>query len=281
MKAARAARMVLAGAVAGAAIAAASLALLSGPRPPDSETAGGPAARAEAAPAADESRPAVAATASGLTGAAPPRRPDGTSGAGPSEPGAAALPGGPAPGSAPPRPAPAGEVRVVTPPGVTPPPAVTGPLERLPAREVPKPPAQPPKVRVLRPVMAETPGIIRAGEIRIRLPDIEPLGVDAQCRGRDGREWPCGAQALAALRAFAGGRGVQCFLPADAQEGNFAIPCRLGKTDVATWLVRQGWAKPAADRRDLAEAEAAARKEKRGMWQETPATTLAEPAPVE
>lgn len=180
----------------------------------------------------------------------------------------------PVPGPVPARPEPAGDVRVVTPPGFTRPPVVSGPLERLPARVTPKPPPGPPKTRVLRPVLVEETGIVKAGEIEVVLPGVVPLAAGATCRDGSEREWPCGARALAAMRAFVGGRGVECVLPDGARSGRFRSACRIGATDLGTWLVRQGWATAGPDAEPFLQAEEAARRDRRGQWSDKVATEL-------
>ncbi|MBT9292042.1 thermonuclease family protein [Prosthecodimorpha staleyi] len=156
------------------------------------------------------------------------------------------------------------DVRNVTPPGVTPPPAVTGPLERLPAREPVRKPLGPPKLRVLRPILVESAGVVRAGDVRVRLAGITAPASDETCRDATGQDWPCGARAAVALRAFVRGRGLQCTVPEGAREGDFVSPCRLGSEDVGRWLVRQGWAKAAGD--DLGADETEARRAGLGLW---------------
>lgn len=156
------------------------------------------------------------------------------------------------------------DVRNVTPPGVTPPPAVTGPLQRLPAREPVRKPLGPPKLRVLRPILVESAGVIRAGDVRVRLAGIAAPGAEETCRDAAGQDWPCGARAAVALRAFVRGRGLQCTVPEGAREGDFVSACRLGADDVGRWLVRQGWAKAAGG--DLGADETEARRAGLGLW---------------
>jgi endonuclease YncB( thermonuclease family) len=175
-------------------------------------------------------------------------------------------------GPAPAAPSGAVDVRNVTPPGVTPPPAVTGPLQRLPAREPVRKPLGPPKLRVLRPILVESAGVIRAGDVRVRLAGIAAPAPDETCRDGAGRDWPCGARAAVALRAFVRGRGLQCTVPEGAREGDFVSACRLGSEDVGRWLVRQGWAKAAGG--DLGADETEARRAGLGLW------AAAAPAPA-
>lgn len=159
-------------------------------------------------------------------------------------------------------------VRDVTPPGVTPPPPVTGPLERVAPPPKPVKPAGPPKPRMLRPVLVEEAGRLRAGDLVIRLPEIDAPEADRVCRDAKGRDWPCGQRAVQALRTHIRGRGVHCIVPKDMREGEVISACRVGDDDLGHWLVRHGWAWRRPDAGHLAEAESEARTAKRGLWQE-------------
>jgi hypothetical protein len=146
--------------------------------------------------------------------------------------------------------------RDVTPPGVTPAPAGLGPLVREyvpppppPVREpVPAPLIREPltdSVRWHRFILPETSNaatfVVHGRSIRIS--GVLALARDATCRNAAEEDWPCGDVALEALRHFLLGRPVDCsFLAADKSDPLIA-PCRVGRTDLGSWLLRQGWAK--------------------------------------
>lgn len=157
----------------------------------------------------------------------------------------------------------AAEIRNVTPPGVTPGPAVKGPLIREPT---PPPPPDPPRWRrFFLPVTTDAATFV-VKRLTIHVKGVAPPAATATCRLADGSPWPCGRMALFSLRRFLHGRAVECyFAPPESDE--VTAPCRVGPTDLANWLVRNGWAKPKglASPEALA-AETAARCDHLGMW---------------
>lgn len=143
--------------------------------------------------------------------------------------------------------------RDVTPPGMTPAPVGPGPLVREPIPAPPKPPV------VRDPVLASPPDSLRWHRFilpettdaatfvvhgrSIRIAGVLALARGATCHDAAGEDWPCGDVALEALRHFLLGRPVDCsFLGADKSDPLIA-PCRVGRTDLGSWLLRQGWAK--------------------------------------
>ena len=87
--------------------------------------------------------------------------------------------------------------------------------------------------------------------------------------GREGQELPCGAAAKTALRQLIRARAVVCDLPEPGEQKSFTARCAVSGTDLSTWLVRQGWAKPNDPPEPaLADAAEAAKSERIGLWQE-------------
>jgi len=173
--------------------------------------------------------------------------------------------------------------RDVTPPGVTPAPVGPGPLIR---EYVPPPP---PPVRVLVPpplvhepvsdplrwhrfILPETTDaatfVVDGRSIRIA--GVFALARSATCRNAAEEDWPCGDVALEAFRHFLLGRPVECsFLGADASDPLIA-PCRVGRTDLGSWLLRQGWAKAGSQASPrYRQAAGDARCADRGLWHGT------------
>jgi endonuclease YncB( thermonuclease family) len=107
--------------------------------------------------------------------------------------------------------------RDVTPPGVTPAPITSGPLIREPL-----PPPPPEKPRWHRYFLPETTdaATFLVQNRTIRLAGVDALPRGGVCRLADGGNWPCGTNALFALRRFLGGRAIECFFmtKADAPE---------------------------------------------------------------
>ncbi len=52
--------------------------------------------------------------------------------------------------------------------------------------------------------------------------------------------------ARTAFRAWLRGRSISCELPEETEPGALAVPCLVGKDDVAAWLVDNGWVRAEA-----------------------------------
>ena len=103
----------------------------------------------------------------------------------------------------------------------------------------------------------------------IRLNGIVASKADAQCHDKQGKNWPCGAAAKTALRRLVRARAVVCDLPEPGEQKSFTARCAVSGTDLSTWMVRQGWAKPNDPPEPaLADAAEAAKFERIGLWQE-------------
>jgi endonuclease YncB( thermonuclease family) len=110
-------------------------------------------------------------------------------------------------------------------------------------------------------------GTLKAGEVVIKLDGIVARPTDAQCQDEKGNSWPCGAAAKAALRRLVRARAIVCALPETAEQKSFTTRCAVSGTDLSTWMVRQGWAKPSDPPEPvLAEAARAAKAERIGFW---------------
>lgn len=133
-------------------------------------------------------------------------------------------------------------------------------VERLPAKPVPKvrKPA-PSTLRLVRPLI-DQPGELTSGTQTVVLAHIVAASLDRQC-GVSGR--PCGRQARTALRQLVRGRTVHCEILARTQPPR--AQCKIGKTDLAQWLVEQGWAE-ASPGGPFEAQMAQARRRKTGLW---------------
>ena len=118
-------------------------------------------------------------------------------------------------------------------------------------------------------VMVSDSGTLEAGDVVIRLNGIVASKADAQCQDEKGKSWPCGAAAKTALRRLVRARAVVCDLPEPGEQKSFTARCAVSGTDLSTWMVRQGWAKPNDPPEPaLADAAEAAKSERIGLWQE-------------
>lgn len=172
-----------------------------------------------------------------------------------------------------PDPTPAAEVvapavRNVTAPGMTPAPVVSGPLER---EALPKKPPTPPRWKAYSPVVVREAGLLDIGPRNVRLAGIVAPTGDQLCHpgatGDADVDIACSRLAMVALRSRIRAFGVECRISENDTADPVVAPCRIGPTDLALWLVEQGWAEAA---RSAPKAYAAAEKEarcaRRGLW---------------
>lgn len=157
---------------------------------------------------------------------------------------------------------PPGAIRDVTPQGMTAGPTVTAPLVRV-------MPVEPEAALAARNERLFNPLVTSAGVLKVREREIRLAGVDAphfEERCGEGATWPCGRMARAALRRFIRGRAIECAVPAGAEAIPDPASCSVAGTDLAQWLVAQGWGRQASS--DFAALESQARERKLGMWAE-------------
>jgi endonuclease YncB( thermonuclease family) len=158
--------------------------------------------------------------------------------------------------------------RDVTPPGITPGPAVDGPLVRIPTP--PRPPEPPRWWRFTLPTTTDSATFEKDGKT-IRVSGVAPPSVDEICPDGNGGDWPCGRTALTNLRKFLHGRAVECYFPFVDGAADITAPCRVGETDIGDWLLAQGWAMPDDLATDAYRSAAlAARCAGRGIWRGGP-----------
>jgi endonuclease YncB( thermonuclease family) len=110
---------------------------------------------------------------------------------------------------------------------------------------------------------------LRAGEMTVRIAGLASPDANRTCRRLDGLAVPCADRATSYLELLVKGRAVACDRAGVAEDGIEKGRCRIGETDIAEQLVRQGWARAEAKAEPrLVMAEAAARKQKLGIWRE-------------
>jgi endonuclease YncB( thermonuclease family) len=124
-----------------------------------------------------------------------------------------------------------------------------------------------PTTKIYYRVTVPDSGTLEAGDVVIKLNGIVARKADAQCQDEKGKSWPCGAAAKAALRRLVRARAVVCDLPDAGEQKSFTARCAVSGTDLSTWMVRHGWAKPNDPPEPvLAEAARAAKAERIGFW---------------
>ena len=177
-------------------------------------------------------------------------------------------------------PAPAADSPVVRPGRNVAPPSITqrGDLDETPLRRVQPPPAaptetapaaaadQPTKIRLLAQPVAVAAGTIAIGAGVIALPGLRAPALEQRCSSGS-VDWPCGVRARTELRAYLRGRSIRCAVPEDFGTASETVTasCTLGGSDIGEWLVRHGWAEAEAGG-PYADAEAEAKRERRGLW---------------
>lgn len=107
---------------------------------------------------------------------------------------------------------------------------------------------------------------LEIGNSRIRLHGIDAPEGKQRCRKGE-EEYRCGDVAAQALTRLVAGRLVACIPRDQDQYGRTVAVCRVGRTDINDWMVRQGNA--VAYRKystAYVAAEDAARRERLGLW---------------
>ncbi|WP_181699917.1 thermonuclease family protein [Chthonobacter albigriseus] len=172
----------------------------------------------------------------------------------------------------------AAKARDVTPPGVTPGPAVDGPLKRIAPPKIetldrPKP------TDVFRRIVVLDAGhfrVVRKGEaIVVSIAGIRTPAFDETCRDTAGVEWKCGAKARAELARLIGGRSLECSMVDTTDPRNPTAHCAVGPRDLAKWLVEMGWADPTHEDKVLSPLHAAAKDQRRGRFGPAPLGVIA------
>jgi endonuclease YncB( thermonuclease family) len=124
-----------------------------------------------------------------------------------------------------------------------------------------------PTTKIYYRVTVPDSGTLEAGDVVIKLKGIVARNADVQCQDEKGKNWPCGAAAKAALRRLIRARAVVCDLPEASEQKSFTARCAVSGTDLSTWMVRQGWAKPNDPPEPaLADAAEAAKSDRIGLW---------------
>jgi endonuclease YncB( thermonuclease family) len=108
---------------------------------------------------------------------------------------------------------------------------------------------------------------LRAGEMVVRLAGLAPPDGKTACRRLDGLVVSCADRAVSYLQLLVKGRSVACARAGVSPDGVEKGQCRIGESDIAEQMVRQGWARAEAQPEErFLVAEAAARKQKLGIW---------------
>jgi endonuclease YncB( thermonuclease family) len=113
------------------------------------------------------------------------------------------------------------------------------------------------------------PATLKTGDMTVRLAGIAMAPEGKVCRRLDGLAVSCADRAVSYLQLLVKGRAVACDRAGTTPDGLDLGHCRIGETDIAEQMVRQGWAKATAEPEErFMVAEAAAKKQKLGIWRE-------------
>jgi len=125
------------------------------------------------------------------------------------------------------------------------------------------------------PVVSRAPaliGVVDAATLRtddrlVRVAGLSLPAPGAMCKRLDGLAVTCAERATGYLELLVKGRAVACDHLGKAADGIDLSRCRIGETDIAEQMIRQGWASAAhAEDARLTRAEAAARQQNLGIW---------------
>lgn len=107
-------------------------------------------------------------------------------------------------------------------------------------------------------------GVLEIDGVRHRLPGIVPPRPDQQCVDRQGQTWPCGQEAMQALRKLITGTPVLCRPRPDSDD---LSDCFVSGKPLTEAMVRQGWAVACrSGRADYSGDERNARFLMLGLW---------------
>jgi endonuclease YncB( thermonuclease family) len=179
--------------------------------------------------------------------------------------------------------------RAVDAPTVAPPPAGVAPLERAeprpPLSELslalppkPKPPVEGKGTPLFQP-LASAAGVVQGAGYNVAIAGVDAVMPDETCTDDTGKVWNCGVRARSAFRAFLRGRAPVCAVPPEGGRDTISAACHIGKQDLGAWLVGNGWARAAAAG-PYVQAEAAARRQRIGIFGAAPDLSNLPPAPV-
>lgn len=150
-----------------------------------------------------------------------------------------------------------------------------GPLSEIGQATPPAPPPAPvPVDNTAKPVLLYRPvataaGTIEASGYKMSLEGIDAPAPEATCNADGGTSWPCGMAARTALRNWLRLRAIECNVPGQPSDELIGTQCKLGTTDVAGWLVANGWAR-AQNGSPLADMMKKAEDEKLGIFGSPP-----------
>jgi endonuclease YncB( thermonuclease family) len=110
-------------------------------------------------------------------------------------------------------------------------------------------------------------GALRSDGKTIRLYGIKLPERKKLCMSLFVARWPCGVTAYVALRNLVQSHSIACNI-LNETEKNIVAQCKVDQTDIALWLLQEGWAELAAGvtEQRYADAAALAKTKSTGLW---------------
>ena len=122
-------------------------------------------------------------------------------------------------------------------------------------------------------VITGSASVIDAGHLKINDQKIRLYGIEAPDKGhaclRESKPWKCGAEASRTLEKQIEGKTVSCEpVPTSTSTNPVVAKCSYDGTDLATLMVREGWAvdDPKQSQGAFAEPQKEAKRARRGIW---------------
>ncbi|MDO5506546.1 MAG: thermonuclease family protein [Pseudoxanthomonas suwonensis] len=105
---------------------------------------------------------------------------------------------------------------------------------------------------------------------RLRIDGLDAPEFAQQCGPADA-PWPCGREAITALRTHLRQRPVHCDVHGRDRYRRVLATCHAGEESLSRWLVRNGWAVAygrSGDGEDYTREELQAQRERAGIWRD-------------
>lgn len=124
-----------------------------------------------------------------------------------------------------------------------------------------------PATRVTGPARVIDGDTLVIGGRRIRILGIDAPERNQTCHDAAGQTWQCGGNARQALAARVARQQVSCHVAGQDRYGRDLARCTSRGSDLAEWLVREGWAVPAGDEQGRYRAAGReAEASRKGIW---------------
>jgi endonuclease YncB( thermonuclease family) len=110
-------------------------------------------------------------------------------------------------------------------------------------------------------------GTLRSSAKTIQLQGITLPKRQRICVSSSGQRWACGVAAYVALRNLVQSRSIACNLLIEGEKNSLG-QCKIEQTDIATWLLQEGWAELAVGATEKVYVDAATSAKTRavGLW---------------